>query len=496
MTQQKLGGFASPLEAATSGVVEKLLYVPAVLTRAGQPGDQPPAPDYLATVDVDPSSPTYSRVIHRLPMPGGSGDELHHVGWNACSSCRTKEGARPHNFLVLVGVLSGNIYFVDVKTDPRAPSIFKTIPGAEVRAKTGLALPHTTHCAPDEIIISHMGGVKADDVAAGEGEGGTLPPGAGNGFLAIDPKTLEIKGRWEAPSDNAAAKPLFGYDFWYAPRADVMVSSEWGEPAAFGRGFNPADVAAGRYGRRLHFWSWSQRKIVQTLDLGLGSIPLEVRFLHDPDATVGFVACALSSEIVRFWRPGGPGTEWRAEPVITVPPLPVEGWALPQMPALITDFVISLDDKWLYLANWLHGDLRQYDISDPAAPVLKGQVFVGGSLRAGSGVTVTEPGFVQPAPLVVRGVEVQGGAQMVQLSLDGTRLYVTTSLFSAWDAQFYPDLVKRGGQLLQIDVDAVNGGLTVNEAFVADFGAGEPWGPALAHEMRFPGGDCTSDIWV
>jgi methanethiol oxidase len=43
-------------------------------------------PDYLATVDVDPSSPTYSKVIHRLPMPY-VGDELHHSGWNACNSC-------------------------------------------------------------------------------------------------------------------------------------------------------------------------------------------------------------------------------------------------------------------------------------------------------------------------------------------------------------------------------------------------------------------------
>lgn len=84
---------------------------------------------------------------------------------------------------------------------------------------------------------------------------------------------------------------------------------------------------------------------------------------------------------------------------------------------------------------------------------------------------------------------------MVQLSLDGTRLYVSTSLFSAWDKQFYPDLVAKGAQLLQLDVDVVRGGLTVNPNFLVDFGA-EPFGPALCHEMRFPGGDCTSDIWI
>lgn len=31
---------------------------------------------------------------------------------------------------------------------------------------------------------------------------------------------------------------------------------------------------------------------------------------------------------------------------------------------------------------------------------------------------------------------------MLQLSLDGLRLYVTTSLYSGWDKQFYPDMIR------------------------------------------------------
>jgi len=42
----------------------------------------------------------------------------------------------------------------------------------------------------------------------------------------------------------------------------------------------------------------------------------------------------------------------------------------------------------------------------------------------------------------VRGDVVSGGSQMLQLSLDGKRLYATTSLYSVWDKQFYPDLIK------------------------------------------------------
>lgn len=54
---------------------------------------------------------------------------------------------------------------------------------------------------------------------------------------------------------------------------------------------------------------------------------------------------------------------------------------------------------------------------------------------------------------------------------------------------------RRGSVMLQVDVDTENGGLKINENFLVDFGS-EPDGPALAHEMRYPGGDCTSDIWM
>ena len=51
---------------------------------------------------------------------------------------------------------------------------------------------------------------------------------------------------------------------------------------------------------------------------------------------------------------------------------------------------------------------------------------------------------------------------MLQLSLDGKRLYVTDSLLSSWDNQFYPDLAKTGSCILQVDCDTVNGGMKLN----------------------------------
>lgn len=39
-----------------------------------------------------------------------------------------------------------------------------------------------------------------------------------------------------------------------------------------------------------------------------------------------------------------------------------------------------MDDKYMYFSNWVHGDIRQYDITDPASPKLTGQVWIGGSI--------------------------------------------------------------------------------------------------------------------
>ena len=71
----------------------------------------------------------------------------------------------------------------------------------------------------------------------------------------------------------------------------------------------------------------------------------------------------------------------------------------------------------------------------------------------------------------LKGKKLAGGPQMLQLSLDGKRLYVTNSLFSSWDNQFYPQIAEQGSPLLQIDCDTERGGLKLNENFLVDFGA-------------------------
>ncbi|HEX4590477.1 MAG TPA: selenium-binding family protein, partial [Gemmataceae bacterium] len=426
---------------------EKLAYVIGVYTGTGAA-----KPDYLATIDLDPASKTYSQVIHRLRMPN-VGDELHHFGWNACASCH---GQRARRYLIIPGLGSGRIHIVDTE-NPTEPRLHKVIEPDEVVRKTRLTAPHTVHCLADgHVMISMLG----DENLNGPG-----------GFLLLDDK-FDVAGRWEA---NTAGMH-WNYDFWYQPRHNVMVSSEWAAPNTTRPGFKIEDVKAGKYGHHLNFWDWSKRTIANSLDLGeKGMVPLEVRFHHNPQSPHGFVGAALSSVMWHFYKDG---ENWTAEKVIEVPGTPQKGWDFP-VPGLISDLVVSLDDRWLYFSNWLHGDVRQYDISNPSKPKLTGQVWVGG--------------LIGKAP-TIHGKKTTGGPQMLQLSLDGKRLYVTDSLVSGWDNQFYPDIAKRGSIMLQVDCDTDRGGLSLNDRFFVDFGK-EPDGPARAHEMRFPMGDSTSDIW-
>ena len=142
-------GYASPAEAMKAPR-EKLLYTIALYTGTGIQ-----KPDYLATIDVDPESPTYSQVIHRLEMPG-IGDELHHMGWNACSSCHGDAGqaaAIPDR----AGRPLVESHIVDCGIDPQAPRLHKVIERAEIKAKTNLSAPHTVHCLGSDIIISMLG---------------------------------------------------------------------------------------------------------------------------------------------------------------------------------------------------------------------------------------------------------------------------------------------------------------------------------------------------
>jgi hypothetical protein len=112
-------------------------------------------------------------------------------------------------------------------------------------------------------------------------------------------------------------------------------------------------------------------------------------------------------------------------------------------------------------------------VSDPVNPKKTGSIHLGGIVRRAAHPKKPKEGL-------------NGGPQMVEISRDGKRVYFTNSLYSPWDAQFYPDGVK--SWMAKIDASP-NGGMKLDETFFVEFGE------LRAHQVRLEGGDASSDSY-
>jgi methanethiol oxidase len=451
--------YPSP-KLAIEGPPEKLAYV-ALLnpTHAGQS-------DAIGVVDVDPSSPAYGTLVGQLDLPN-SGDELHHFGWNACSSCLCPYASHPHaerRYLVVPGIRSSRIHIIDTKPDPRNPKIVKVIEPEALAERTGYSRPHTVHCGPHGIFLSALG--------ASDGDG----PG---GIFILDPDSFEVLGKWEIDR----GPQYLAYDFWWHLGHDTLITSEWGTPNMIESGLNPEILLKGGYGHSLHVWDLRKRRHVQALDLGPEQqMVLELRPAHDPAKAYGFVGVVvslkdLSSSIWLWHRDNG---AWAVKKVIEIPAEPADPDDLPPMlkgfktvPPLVSDINLSLDDRFLYVSCWGTGEFQQYDVSDPFNPKLTGSVHAGGIVRRAS--HPHDP----HSPL-------NGGPQMVEVSRDGKRVYFTNSLYAPWDEQFYPDGIQSWLVKLNAEPD---GGIALDPSFFLRFDG------LRSHQVRLEGGDASSDSY-
>ena len=455
--------YPSP-KLAGQAPAEKLAYVAALNANGGT------QPDALVVVDLDEASKKYGQIVGRVEMPN-AGDELHHFGWNACSSALCPYAPHPHverRYLIVPGLRSSRIHVLDTKPNPKKPKIVKVIEPQTLADRTGYSRPHTLHCGPDGIYVSALG--------APNGDG----PG---GIFALDHYTFEPLGRWEVER----GPQYFGYDFAWHLGYDIAVTSEWGTPNMVENGVNPELLLAGKYGHSLHFWDLRKRRHIQTLDLGAEQqMVLELRPAHDPTKAYGFVGVVtslkdLSSSIWLWHRAHGASNgKWEIKKVIEIPAEPAEPSQLPPLlqgfkavPPLLTDINLSVDDHFLYASCWGTGEMRQYDVSDPFNPKLVGSVHIGGIVRrAAHPAKPKEP--------------LNGGPQMVEVSRDGRRVYFTNSLYASWDKQFYPDGID--GWMVKLDVNPL-GGIELDPKLFVDFG------DLRGHQVRLQGGDASSDFY-
>ena len=422
-------------------------------------------PDAMTVVDVDPASSSYAQIVGQTSL--AIGDEVHHFGWNACSSCLCPNAPHPHverRYLIIPGIRSSRLHIADTKPDPKRPKLVRTIEAEELAERAGYSRPHTVHCGPEGIYVSALAN------ARGERPGGV--------FL-MDHESFDVRGQWEL--DRGPQE--FAYDFWWHLGHDTMVTSEWGTPDMFEDGLIPEQILGAKYGRRLHFWDLHKRRHVQEIDLGEEyQLVFELRPAHDPRKAYGFVGVVLclkdlSASIFLWYRDGD---RWAVKKVISIPAEPADPDRLPPLlkgfkacPPLVTDIDLSVDDQYLYVSCWGTGDFHQYDVSDPFNPRLTGKVRIGGIVSRAAHPRGSGP--------------LSGGPQMVEVSRDGRRIYFTNSLYSAVDTQFYPDGVE--GWMVKVDAKP-DGGIEFDKNFFLSWPQGH-----LPHQVRLQGGDASSDSY-
>ena len=90
---------------------------------------------------------------------------------------------------------------------------------------------------------------------------------------------------------------FFAYDFWWHLKQDTVITSEWASPSMIENGLNPEDLLGRKFGHHLNFWSMSERKLIQRIDLGdEHQMVLELRPAHDPSKSYGFASVVISVE--------------------------------------------------------------------------------------------------------------------------------------------------------------------------------------------------------
>jgi methanethiol oxidase len=453
--------YRSPRDAAEAPP-ERLAYV-ATFAR---PADKP---DAIAVVDVDQDSSAYGSVVGVTELTS-LGDELHHFGWNACSSALCPGGGHDHGdrrYLIVPGLRSSRVYVMDTREHPTAPQIVRVLDPGELGKRAGYSRPHTVHCGPGGLFVSCLGGGSEDG------------PG---GVALLDHNTFEVTGPWEADRGDQ----YLAYDVWWHILDDVAITSEWGTPSMIEDGLVPDLLLGRKYGHRLHFWDMKTRTLRQTVDLGdEHQAVLELRPAHNPTRKYGFVNVVISvadlSSSVWMWH--HENGIWEVQKVITIPAEPADPASLPPLlqgfgavPPLVTDMGLSVDDQALYVSCWGTGELKRFDVSDPYHPVETGSVRIGGIVD-------------QAAHPARPDQRLRGGPQMVEVSRDSKRVYFTNSLYGSWDEQFYPDGV--GAWMAKLDI-AADGGMSFDERFFLE---GEAFRGRRAHQIRLQGGDASSDSY-
>jgi methanethiol oxidase len=289
--------------------------------------------DKLVTIDANPKSKTYGKVVHSVST-GGRG-EAHHMGFTD-----------DRRYLWAGGLSDNKIYVFDVGGNPAKPKLVKTI--SDLGDKTGYLGPHTFYALPGRMIVATLSNTKDKGGVTG---------------MAVYNNKGQYVAKYDIPVGQLGGAGVkgdgYGYDVAINPAKNVMLTTSFTGYNNYMR--NLGDLikdaeAMKNFGNTGVIWdlkAMQPKKI-----LSLPGAPLEARWSLNKGDNWAITASALTSKI---WlvKQDGKG-QWESKEVGTIGdpakiPLPV-------------DISITADAKGVWINTFMDGMTRYFDISNPEAP--------------------------------------------------------------------------------------------------------------------------------
>jgi selenium-binding protein 1 len=281
----------------------------------------------MVTVDANPKSPSYGKIVHRAPVPGQH--EAHHAGFTD-----------DRRFLWAGGLDDSKIVVFDVGTDPAKPRIARRI--TDMPKRTGYVGPHTFYALPGRMLVQGLSNAKDKGGVTG---------------MALYSNKGELITTYAMPTADGGDG--YGYDIAINPQKNALLTSSftgWNNyMMSLGKLVQDAE-AMKRFGGTMVVWDLKAMKPRKVL--AVPGAPLEIRWSLKDGDTWAITAAALTSKL---WlvRPGA-GGEWEAKEVATIGdpakiPLPV-------------DISIRNDGTGLWVNTFMDGKTRYFDLTNPEQP--------------------------------------------------------------------------------------------------------------------------------
>ena len=287
--------------------------------------------DKLVTIDVNPKSKTYGRVVHSASV--GTRGEAHHMGFT---------DDRRH--LWAGGLSSNQIYVFDVGTNPAKPKLVRTI--GDLTSKSGLVGPHTFYAMPGRMLIGTLSNVRDKGGATG---------------MAMYNNKGEFVARYDMPTGEIGGVKGdgYGYDLAINPAKNALLTSSFTGIDNYRRNIGELlkdGDAMKRFGNTMVMWDLKAMKPEQIFSVP--GAPLEIRWSLKPDDNWAITATALTSKL---WlvKQDAQG-KWQAKEVGTI--------GDPAKVPLPVDISITADGKGLWVNTFSDGMTRYFDLGNPEHP--------------------------------------------------------------------------------------------------------------------------------